>query len=134
VDNKVVELHAPRIGYHVWDFCEEELKTRGWSKDYLAHRMSGDYGVNRLMLDLIEHARDAQRSDVVFRGSTADLLAEAFGVSAELFVNLDAQWKASQSKRCTCPGWCFFNSGHHANCKCAAERHFMHECREGGRE
>jgi plasmid maintenance system antidote protein VapI len=82
--------------YHVWDFIQEELDARGWTREGLALRMSGNANVNLLMLDLIEHARDEQRTDVVIRGTTADLLAEAFGVSAQLFINLDAYWKASR--------------------------------------
>lgn len=86
-----------RVGYHVWDFVEEELAARGWTLDDAALRMSGDFGVNRLMLDLLEHARDEQMENVVIRGGTAELLSEAFGVSQELFVNLDKQWKANRA-------------------------------------
>jgi plasmid maintenance system antidote protein VapI len=79
--------------FHVWDFCEEELATRGWDKYQLAARMSGDFATNVLMIDLIEHARNEQMLNVVIRGKTADLLAEGFGVSAELFIGLDESWK-----------------------------------------
>ncbi len=84
--------------YHMWDFVEEEMAARGWGKDALALRMSGDFGVNRLMLDLLETARDDKMTNVIIEGATADKLGEAFGVSPRLFVKLDAQWKALMSR------------------------------------
>jgi plasmid maintenance system antidote protein VapI len=90
----------PAESYHVWDFVEEELAARKWDLDMLAYYMGtprgAQFDVWRLTLDLCKHARDEQRTDVTFEGSTGEALGKAFGVSPRLFVNLDAQWKASR--------------------------------------
>lgn len=83
----------PAAAYHVWDFVEEELAARGWTLDDLATRMPGDFGVNRLMLDLCAHARDEEMTDVVFDGGSAELLGQAFGINPQLFINLHNYWR-----------------------------------------
>lgn len=76
---------------HPSSFVLEELEARGWSLDRLAIEMGGDASLNRLALDFwIE----VQQPNCVM-GEMADQFAVAFGVSPELFKNLEAAWRAS---------------------------------------
>lgn len=85
--------HTPAEAFHPSEFIAEELEARGWSQHDLAARMAGDPAVNFLTLDTY---RLVGPTDPRMRlgKRTAIALGEAFGVSADLFLNLEAAWRA----------------------------------------
>lgn len=76
--------------FHPSVFIAEELEARGWSLDDLAQRMPGDFGVNRLALDF--YMTIGAETPGLRIGESAAGLAAAFGVSPELFTNLERAW------------------------------------------
>lgn len=78
---------------HPWEFISEEMKARGWDKDDLASRMGyntlEEWQTDRITLDLLECIR---RPNARLGEVTIQKLSFAFGVSAELFRNLEAGW------------------------------------------
>ena len=85
--------------FHPMDFIAEELEERGWTLDHLALLMGGDFGVQRLTLDFLEHSRE--ELSLLMGIETSRDLARAFGVHDEFFLNLHTSWrkwaKAKQS-------------------------------------
>ena len=79
--------------FPLWTFIEEELHARRWSVRQLAESMGGDADVNHCALDLL-HFVPNRKMPIGER--MASKLALAFGTSAELWMNLDKQWR----------GWC----------------------------
>lgn len=85
--------------FPVWTFIHEEMLERGWDKQELAIRMGGDsreVAINLLTLEFIEVVREPA---AMLGTDTAERLASAFGVSKELFINLDNSyrlWKRMQ--------------------------------------
>lgn len=77
-------------------FIQEEMDARGWSEEDVARRMGDQraYGMNMLCLGFILHVHDR---NLILDRETAEGLSLAFGVSAELFLNLDAAWRAAPS-------------------------------------
>lgn len=76
---------------HPSSFVLEELEARGWSLDRLAIEMGGDAALNRLALDFWITVQEPNCR----MGEMADQFAQAFGVSVEMFRNLEAAWRAS---------------------------------------
>jgi plasmid maintenance system antidote protein VapI len=89
---------TPAEAFPVMDFVCEELQERGWTLDDLASRMGGEFGVNRLALDMLlafgDHRNDTFERGVILGDTMAAGFANAFGISAEFFSNLDAQYRA----------------------------------------
>lgn len=76
---------------HPSEFLLEELEARGWSLDRLAIEMGGDAPLNRLALDFWLAVQEPNCR----LGEMSDQFAKAFGVSSDLFRNLEAAWLAS---------------------------------------
>jgi plasmid maintenance system antidote protein VapI len=87
---------------HVADYIEEELHERDWSVGDLASKMGyktdKEYGVDHLTVQMIL-ALSAKDVTCTIGKPTMEKLAQAFGTSPELFVNLDAAWRDSQKQR-----------------------------------
>lgn len=75
--------------HSTWSYIEDELKERGWSKQDMAERMGGDVELNLCGLAFLEHTDDSRLTI----GGFADGIARAFGTSAELWVNIDLQYR-----------------------------------------
>jgi plasmid maintenance system antidote protein VapI len=82
-------------GFHPSEFIREELEARGWSLDELVMRMTdGDhdeYGVTRLGFDFYFEIGPTEPG-LRLGDENARLMAAAFGVSSELFLNLERTW------------------------------------------
>ena len=87
---------------HPWHSIADELLARGWSVEDLAIRMAiADYdtkleeiSVNMLTLDLYRTVGpNDHRCTIGVRAGTA--IAKAFGVSAEMILGLDNDWRAA---------------------------------------
>lgn len=89
---------------HPSEFIAEELIARGWSADDLAQRMSDgtarDFGVCRLSLDFYDQI-GPDNACMRIGAETAGRLAKAFSVSAEFFLNLEADWLRTLSTQDT---------------------------------
>lgn len=81
---------TPAEAFHPSVFIAEELEARGWSLDDLALRMPGDFGINRCALDF--YMTIGAETPGLRIGESASALAAAFGVSPELFANLERAW------------------------------------------
>ncbi|HEX2594711.1 MAG TPA: hypothetical protein VHL34_24625 [Rhizomicrobium sp.] len=79
---------------HPASYIIEEMLERDWSSGDVARRMPGDYGVNKLALDMLlmvgPHDRNALIGDDMDAG-----LCEAFGVSKGMFTRLEKAWRDS---------------------------------------
>ncbi len=84
----------PAEVFHPSYFVHEELEACGWTLDLLAHEMGGDFGINRLALDMFFAVHDVNAR----MGDMADQFALAFGTSADLFRNLEAAWLRDQQR------------------------------------
>lgn len=97
-----VKKMIPAEVFPLWSYIHEELVERGWDKRDLAVRMGGDareQSVSLLTLEFIEVVRDP---DCKVGEETAMRLAKAFGVSKELFINLDNSyrvWKRTHDRK-----------------------------------
>jgi plasmid maintenance system antidote protein VapI len=87
----VTSSRTPLVVIHPSAIIQEELDARGWSRDRLAVKMGGDAGLNRLALDMYFEVGPSH-TDLLLGDEEAAQLARAFGVSAELFLNLQRQW------------------------------------------
>lgn len=74
------------------DFIREELEARGWSQSDLA-------AASGLGLQTLGAIMAGRR----ITGIVAMCLGQAFGTSAELWTNLDAQWRARIMGGATAP-------------------------------
>ncbi len=79
--------------FHPSEFIQEELDARGWDRSDLAVRMGGDAARNLLTWDMY---REVGPTDprMQIGEATAQQIADAFGVSPTLFLNLEAAWRA----------------------------------------
>jgi plasmid maintenance system antidote protein VapI len=78
-----------------WEFISEEMAARGWSKDDLASRMGyntiDEWQIDRVSLDFLEVIR---MPNARLGETTIQKLSSAFGVSADLFRNMQDAWLA----------------------------------------
>ena|SRR5688572_8526033 len=78
----------PAEAFPVIEFIRDEAKARRWSMWEVAHRMGGDASRNKLALEIIE------ADPTVFLGHKgAWQLAQAFGTSAKVWLNLERSWR-----------------------------------------
>ena len=82
----------PAEVFHPGEFIQDEMDERGWTTSDVAARMPGDPEVNLLALDIYLSVRDR---GVLLDRKMAEGLGVAFGVSAQLFINLDDAWRQS---------------------------------------
>ena len=80
----------PAEAWHPWEFVVEELQERGWTLDDLAARMGGEFEVNRLTLDFLEHSKE--ELGIVMGIETSEALGRAFGTSPEFWMNLQTAY------------------------------------------
>jgi hypothetical protein len=84
--------------FHSSVYVAEEMEARGWDRDRLALEMVGGdrerYGVTRLALDFFFEIGPTDPHCQTGPEMCAQL-ATAFGVSTELFVNLEKAWLSS---------------------------------------
>jgi len=87
------QKRKPAEAFHPSEFIVEEMEARGWSRDDLALRMPGEYGVNRLALDMYF---DVGPYEPTMRlGDMADVFGAAFGIAGVFFKRLEEQWLAT---------------------------------------
>lgn len=83
----------PAQVFHPMDYLADELRERGWSLDDFAMRLArfnpAEFGGERLMLDLY-----ALRDKDIYNGDEFRNWARVLGTSADLWVNLEATWRA----------------------------------------
>lgn len=91
----MADQHQPTAAeaLHPSEFIAAELEARRWSRIDLAVAMGGDIGKNLLVWDLY---REVGPTDPRMRLGelTARQIADAFGVSSVLLVNLETAWRA----------------------------------------
>jgi plasmid maintenance system antidote protein VapI len=86
----------PAEVFHPSVFIQEEMDERGWDRDELAIRMTGPsdknhLGVTRLSLDFYFDIGPVTPG-LRIGAETAEMFAQAFGVSPQLFLNLESYW------------------------------------------
>lgn len=85
---KSIQVHPSKI-------IQDELDARSWSLDDLASKMNGDFGINRLALDLYFIA--GPENPGIRIGDAAEDLASIFEVSPMFFTNLENNYLESIS-------------------------------------
>lgn len=88
-DSQTTRIPAEFI--HPSELIREEMDARGWDMDMLAMRMSPEFGITRLTLDMYFEVGPTD-PNMRIGGQTAEGLARAFDVSAEYFLNLETAW------------------------------------------
>lgn len=84
---------------HVSVFIADELEARGWTHERLAVEMTKkELATNQLTVGLL---LDVQDPGMILDKETAHKLANAFGVSQDLFLNLDAAWRKAMLRAVT---------------------------------
>ena len=86
---------------HVSEFIQDELDARGWTLEYLAHQMGGDYGLNLLSLQMLYAVHDP---NLLLDKATDDGVARAFGVSEGFFTRLYEAWRREAARLIAAPG------------------------------
>jgi hypothetical protein len=76
---------------HPSTFIQEEMDARGWDRWAVAHRMGGDAAMNRLTLDMYFEVGPG-KTNMRLGEATARQLGNAFDVSPQFFLNLEAAW------------------------------------------
>ena len=74
--------------FPVGELVAKELEARGWTTAYAATLISGNPAENELWLDLLCCNELWERNDISFSEPEAEQLAELFGTSAKLWLNL----------------------------------------------
>lgn len=80
---------TPAEIFHPSEFIKEEMNARGWSQEYLASLMSGDFQDNYLALDLYFNVHN---SNLRMGQDIIEDFEKIFGVSKEYFQNLEEMW------------------------------------------
>lgn len=80
---------TPAEIFHPSEFIKDEMNARGWTKEYLASLMSGDYCVNCTALDLYFNVHD---SNLRMGQDIIEDFGKIFGVSKKYFQNLEEMW------------------------------------------
>ena len=78
--------------YPVGEYVAEELESRGWTTSHAATLLDGDTDVNMLWLDLLCCREIWEKHDIAFPEAEAEKLAELFGTSSQLWMNLHASY------------------------------------------
>lgn len=90
---------APTECFHPSELIRDELTARGWSLDQLAMRMAGgdreQFGIERLALDLYFEVGPTDPG-IRLGEHGGRLIAAAFDVDADFFLNLETAWLASR--------------------------------------
>ncbi len=73
----------------VWDLVLEEMESRGWDRLEMARRMGGDETLNLCTLDFLS----LEDPRIMLGSGAANMLAQAFGTSATLWLNVDQRWR-----------------------------------------
>lgn len=89
-------MSGPAEVFRLAEYLVEELTERGWKTGDLAMRMPGEYGVNLLCVELLLAVDD---DSLKIDDETFDGMAAAFGVSGDLFRNLDRLWREWPDRR-----------------------------------
>jgi plasmid maintenance system antidote protein VapI len=92
----VSESRKPAEVFPVGHFITEEMEARAWTKDDLLDRMPGPRGENDFIVECSVHLPD--EPGLLLGDVAAERLAHAFGTSKELWLNLDAAYRAFLSK------------------------------------
>lgn len=79
----------PTTPHSPWSYIESEIQERGWSVRDLAERMGGDADFNHCALDFL--ATEDPRIKLSERIAAG--ISAAFGTSAELWLNIDEQYR-----------------------------------------
>ena len=79
----------PAIAIHPGETLKEELEARGWTQSYLAEKI----GRPVQLINMIVNERKGISED------TALDFAEAFGTSAEFWINLDVQYRLTRARQ-----------------------------------
>ncbi len=76
-------------------FIAQELVERGWSRERLAHSMTGDPRMNRLVLDI--YFAVGPTAPGLQLGDDAARIAEALDIDVGFLRNLENAWVETQS-------------------------------------
>ena len=80
--------------FHPSEFIQDELDARGWDRDELAIRMGGNFAETRAGLEF--YMEIGATTPQMFMGEdTARQLANAFGTSYRLWLNLERAWRSA---------------------------------------
>ena len=85
-----------RFADHPSTFIREEMEARGWDEDTLAIHMGGDFGINRLMID-VYFIVGPERTNCRIGEKMASQLGLAFDVSPQFLLNLEQAWLHAQA-------------------------------------
>jgi plasmid maintenance system antidote protein VapI len=83
----------PAETFHVGEYIQDALDARDWTVDDLASRMSGDFAVNKLTIELHLGILD---KNCYMSKETSRQIGYAFGVSPDLFYKLDCAWRGAE--------------------------------------
>lgn len=96
-------MKKPAEVFHVGEYLQEEMDERGWTVEDVAKRMGGDdIRVDMLTLELLLSAHEMDWNEIgggYYLGETeAHQLGVAFGVSPQLFLNIDKTRREGKAK------------------------------------
>lgn len=77
-------------GFHVGEYISDEMAARGWSRDQMAIEM--DCGNAILARCIIDFLIDCPCVEMYLDRDVAEMIAKAFGTSAETWMKLDQSW------------------------------------------
>jgi len=91
---------SDRLAFHPSVFIKDELEERKWSVHDLVFRMrrydsEKDWGINCLAVEMY---LEVHEPGVILSCAMAMQFGDAFGISAEMFLNLDAAWREAQKE------------------------------------
>jgi len=92
------EGFEPAEVFPLAEYLCEEMIERGWTTDDVAVRMLTTRGAG-MDAFIVAAVLSVHKDSLVIDDETFDGLARAFGVSGELFRNLDAAWRRWPAKR-----------------------------------
>lgn len=91
----MADPHISAEVFPVWEYINNELHERRWSKERLAKEMGGDENHNLCALDFLQRCLLEPR--LLLGEDIAAGLSRAFGTSKELWLNLDQSCKAAMA-------------------------------------
>jgi hypothetical protein len=84
------------IAFPVGEYVREELTARGWTTLDAIKRLDGFPAHNELWLELVCCVPAWYKHNILFKPDEAERLAQIFGTSAELWIKLDASFRATK--------------------------------------